>query len=209
MLKTQGLDFQYPNGPKWSFPDLEVAKGEALLILGKSGIGKTTLLHLLAGLLRPQQGSVLIQDQDIATLSERALDRFRGQHIGLILQQAHFVSSLTVEGNLKLTQYLAGMPKDSNQIHELLENLGLAGKQDKKCTQLSIGEQQRVTIARAMLNRPQLVLADEPTSALDDHHAHQVIDLLEQQAQEIGAALVVVTHDQRLKDRIGNHIELG
>ena len=200
MLQTQNLSFAYPNGPRWTFPDLSVPGGSAMLILGKSGIGKTTLLHLLAGLLRPQNGSVSIHNQDISQLAARELDKFRGQNIGLILQQAHFVQSLTVEGNLKLAQYLAGMPENEEQIFALLESLGLADKASKKCHRLSVGEQQRVTIARAMLNSPKLVLADEPTSALDDYHAQQVIELLESQAKEIGAALVVVTHDQRLKE---------
>ncbi len=212
MLQTQSLRFAYPRSALLSFPDLSATTGQPLLILGQSGVGKTTLLHLLAGLLRPQTGQIWIGDTDLATLSTQALDRFRGQNIGLVFQKAHFVQSLSVEQNLKLAPFLAG--KSLGRAHKerpraLMERLGLADKYSEPVHRLSLGEQQRVAIARAVLNRPQVLLADEPTSALDDRSTQDVIELLEDSAREAGAALVIVTHDQRLKDRFGHRTDLG
>ncbi len=211
MLQTRDLQFTYSEADSrsFAFPDLTASAGHPLLILGQSGVGKTTLLHLLAGLLSPQKGSILIGDTDLVGLSTRALDRFRGQHIGIVFQQTHFVQALTVGRNLQLAQYLAGSRQDGQRIKDLLARLGLATKLDQPTHRLSLGEQQRVSIARAVLNRPQLLLADEPTSALDDHNATEVIDLLADTAWEAEAALVIVTHDQRLKERFGNRVELG
>lgn len=211
MLQTRHLQFTYTEvgNRSFVFPDLDASAGNPLLILGQSGVGKTTLLHLLAGLLSPQKGSILIGDTDLAGLSTRAMDRFRGQHIGIVFQQAHFVQALTVGRNLQLAQYLAGSRQDRKRIDELLARLRLTAKLDHPTHRLSLGEQQRVSIARAVLNRPQLLLADEPTSALDDQNAAEVIDLLADSAREAEAALVIVTHDQRLKDRFTNRVELG
>jgi putative ABC transport system ATP-binding protein len=171
-------------------------------------VGKTTLLHLLGGLLRPQQGQIAINGVDLAKLDTRSMDRFRGQHIGIVFQQAHFVQALTVARNLQMAQYLAGTPQDTGRIEDILDRLGLASKRDKATHRLSLGEQQRVSIARAVLNRPKLLLVDEPTSALDDHHAAEVIRLLTDTAREAAAALVIVTHDQRLKSHFSDQVLL-
>jgi len=211
MLQTRHLQFTYTEADSrsFAFPDLDASAGNPLLILGQSGVGKTTLLHLLAGLLSPHQGQILIGETDIARLSIREMDRFRGQHIGIVFQQAHFVQALNVGRNLQLAQYLAGSPQDRKRIGDLLARLGLTAKLDQSTHRLSLGEQQRVSIARAVLNRPRLLLADEPTSALDDQNAAEVIDLLADTAREAEAALVIVTHDQRLKERFENRVELG
>jgi ABC-type lipoprotein export system ATPase subunit len=210
MLQTYDLQFSYAGATpsSFAFPDLQATSGDPLLILGQSGVGKTTLLHLLAGILRPQRGQILIGETDIAQLSIRDMDRFRGQYIGIVFQQAHFVQALTVGRNLQLAQYLAGSRPDRQRIDELLGRLGLTHKLDQSAQRLSLGEQQRVSIARAVLNRPQLLLADEPTSALDDQNTAEVIDLLSDTAKQAGAALVIVTHDQRLKDRFSNRVPL-
>lgn len=208
MLQTHALRFHYPQGPAFSFPDLQAQPGAPLLILGQSGKGKTTLLHLLAGLLRPAAGQVQVGDTALESLSTKALDRFRGRQIGIVFQRAHLAAALSVQDNLRLAQYLAGLPQDDARIGELLTRLGIAAKARQRPRRLSLGEQQRVTIARAVLNRPRLLLADEPTSALDDFHAQEVISLLEEEANRAGAALVIVTHDQRLKDRIKQRVAL-
>ncbi|RMG63623.1 MAG: ATP-binding cassette domain-containing protein [Bacteroidetes bacterium] len=208
MLQTQALNFRYPSGPAFAFPDLQAQAGAPLLILGQSGRGKTTLLHLLAGLLRPATGTVRIGDTELTSLSTKALDRFRGRQIGLVFQKAHLVAALTLRDNLRLTQYLAGLPTDDARIDSLLRRLGIGDKATALPARLSLGEQQRASIARALLNQPQLLLADEPTSALDDYHAAEVIDLLQEEAARARAALVIVTHDQRLKDRIDQRVEL-
>ncbi|MDG2247355.1 MAG: ATP-binding cassette domain-containing protein, partial [Flavobacteriales bacterium] len=128
--------------------------------------------------------------------------------IGIVFQTAHFVQSLSVEDNLILPQYLAGGAVDRSKAKEILTRLNLKHKLQEKTRNLSIGEQQRVAIARALMNTPSIVLADEPTSALDDKNAEEVISLLEEQAALSGAGLVIVTHDQRLKDRFSKRVVL-
>ena len=208
MVKSHQLVFAYPGQAQMQFPDVQCASGESMLILGRSGKGKTTLLQLLAGLRRPQSGSIKIGGTEITRLSGRLLDQFRGQHIGLVFQQSHFLRALTVEENLLLAQKLAGLPANKAKIAQLLSQLGLTGKLHQKPSRLSVGEQQRVAIARAILNQPNMILADEPTSALDDHHCEEVATLLQNQAREAGAALLIVTHDYRLKEKIPKQIEL-
>lgn len=208
MLKTNNLSFKYPNGPSFVFPDLEVKGSDVLLVLGKSGSGKTTLLHLLAGLMNADAGLIEIQNQNLLSLSGNQRDSFRGQNIGIVFQQAQFVRSVSVLQNLKLARSLAGLePKDSLTL-ALLTELEIANKANNKPNELSIGERQRAGIARALVTEPKIVLADEPTSALDDSNCQLVGDLLQKTVTKHGAALVVVTHDQRLKDRFKNRVEL-
>jgi putative ABC transport system ATP-binding protein len=209
MLKTENLGYAYPGSPPLRFPNIQCAKGEHWLVLGESGSGKTTLLHLLGGLLSPKEGHIVVGDTEMNQLSRGALDQFRGQHIGIIFQTAHFVQSLTVGDNLALAQSLAGMKVNRERIRELLGRLGLEHKLRSKPSQLSVGEKQRASIARAIINQPAVILADEPTSALDDSNCKQVIELLEEQAQAVEATLLVVTHDARLKDHFPHQISIA
>jgi ABC-type lipoprotein export system ATPase subunit len=190
------------------FPDISCNKGEHALIIGQSGKGKTTLLHLLGGLLSPQQGHIHLAGQDLSQLNGRELDYFRGQNIGIIFQRSHFVAALSVGDNLQLARYLAGLQPDRERVQSLLDRLNLSDKYNKKPRELSQGEQQRVAIARALVNQPALVLADEPTSSLDDANTQAVIDLLETEASRVEATLLIVTHDQRLKDQFDRQVEL-
>ena len=208
MLKTENLGYAYLGSPPLRFPNIQCAKGEHWLVLGESGSGKTTLLHLLAGLLSPKEGHIVLADTEMNQLSRGAVDQFRGQHIGIVFQTAHFVQSLTVGDNLALAQSLAGMKVNRKRIRELLSRLGLEHKLRSSPSQLSAGEKQRASIARAIINQPAVILADEPTSALDDTNCKQVIELLEEQAQAVEATLLVVTHDTRLKDHIPHHISI-
>ena len=208
MLETHNLRYSYDNASPLHFPDIRCQKGEQWLLLGQSGSGKTTLLHLLGGLLTPQYGSIKVDDTDIARLKGSSLDQFRGQHIGIIFQTAHFVKSLTVEENLILAQQLASVKMDKSRIIHILDKLNLVHKLKSKPNDLSVGEQQRAAIARALINRPSVILADEPTSALDDKNTEEVIQLLEQQAAEVGATLLIVTHDGRLKNYFTNQIDI-
>lgn len=208
MLKFNDVRFEYPSGPRFEFPDFSCAQGEHLLLLGESGKGKTTLLHVLAGLLKPSTGSVSLKGKDMCAMSGRDLDKFRGENIGIVFQTAHFVKSLNVIDNLILPQYLTGVPIDREKALSILDRLNIRDKAEKMTTNLSAGEQQRVAIARALINDPELILADEPTSALDDKNSSEVISLLEQQAAISGSALIIVTHDQRLKDKFEKRIEL-
>ncbi|MEM6345431.1 MAG: ATP-binding cassette domain-containing protein [Bacteroidota bacterium] len=208
MIRTQNLSFAYRQSTSIQFPDISCAPGESLLILGRSGTGKTTLLQLLAGIRKPDQGSVFIGQTDLTQMSQRELDLFRGQNIGLVFQQSHFVRSLSVKENLLLAQRLAGVNKDLERIQFLLSRLELADKLDQKTQNLSVGEQQRVAIVRAILNKPRLILADEPTSALDDENCDEVFRLLSIQAQQEEAALIIVTHDNRLKSQVLKQVEM-
>lgn len=208
MLSTRDLRFKYPDGPAFSFPDIQCGKGEHLLILGESGKGKTTLLHLLAGMLKPNGGSVSISGKTTSELSDSELDRFRGEHVGIVFQTAHFVESLSVLDNLVLPQFLSGKKVDKEKAMDALARLNLEHRIYQQPTLLSVGEQQRATIARAIMNNPEVILADEPTSALDDNNANEVIALLEEQARTTGASLIIVTHDKRLKDRFSKQVVL-
>ncbi len=155
-----------------------------------------------------RNGSVQVADTDLGKISSSKLDKFRGKQIGIIFQKAHFVKALTVEENLVLAQQLAGLPVNRGRIAELLSHLNVEHKLKSKPNQLSQGEQQRVAIARALVNKPKVILADEPTSALDDVNCDEVIKLLEREAKEVGATLLVVTHDGRLKEKFNKQIHL-
>jgi len=208
MIRTQKVVFQYNSEMQFQFPDLQCNASEILLITGASGTGKTTLLHLLGGLLQPTSGSIFINEVNICELSAKKLDHFRGQNIGLILQKAHFIASLNVLENIELASWLTDKTKKNEKAKELLSLLGLEKFGSKLPSQLSVGQQQRVSIARALINEPKLLLADEPTSSLDDENTKIVADLLANLSQKYNAALIIVTHDQRLKERFKTSIEL-
>ena len=186
----------------------EAAQGEQWLILGPSGSGKTTLLHILAGILRPSFGDVLVAGQPRTRLLPRELDRFRGRHVGIVLQQLHLVDTLTVEDNVTMAQFFARLPPDPERVREVLASVGLEAHAHRYPHELSFGQAQRVAVARAVVNRPTLLLADEPTSNLDDEHAAQTLDLLESQALACRATLLISTHDDRIKLRFRNHYTL-
>ena len=206
MIETKSLEFSYDNSFVFKFPNIKLESNENLLVLGNSGIGKSTLLHNLAGILRPKSGSIKIFDQDISKLSELELDNFRGQNIGIIFQRSHFVNSLTVGENLELAQFL-GRNKKGN-IQETLDSLKILDKVNKKPKELSQGERQRASIALAIINSPKLILADEPTSSLDDTNCSNVIKILKEQALKYQAQLIVITHDSRLKKHFKKSLSL-
>jgi putative ABC transport system ATP-binding protein len=170
----------------------EAAQGEKWLVLGPSGSGKSTLLHILAGLLNPTSGTVQV-----------------ARPIGIVPQKLHLIASLDVEQNLLLAQYLAGAKQEPARAAQVLASVGLADRARSRPHQLSHGQAQRVAVARAVMNRPKLLIADEPTSNLDDAQCAAALDLLESQAAECGATLVIATHDARAKPRFTNRLELG
>lgn len=208
MISVKGLNYSYAGGNSIAFRDFTIDKGAHWLLLGESGSGKTTLLHLLGGLLKSQQGKIEVEGTDITTLSESGLDHFRGKNYGFIFQRNHLISALSVKKNLLMAPFLAGLKQDEERVEKVLNQLGLEHKQNSKIKELSYGQAQRVAIARAVLNKPALILADEPTSALDDSNCDKVIDLLLEVAAQNNATLVVATHDQRLKSKIKNQIQL-
>ena len=207
MIKTESLKFSYDRKKYFDFPDINLDSGENLLIIGNSGIGKTTLLHLLAGILKPESGSINISGTDISKFSDTELDKFRGDNIGIVFQKPHFISSLTINENLKLAKYLSPS-KTSGDAKKILESLNIKDKYQHKPNQLSEGEKQRASIALALINSPSLILADEPTSSLDDFNCDNVIKLLKKQAKDHKAQLIVITHDARLKKHFKNNLNL-
>ncbi len=199
MFELVGILHRYGAVIAVEVPEWRAAAGEAWLLAGQSGSGKSTVLHILAGLTSPTVGSVIVNGTDVSALSEGARDRWRGRTVGLVPQRLHLVGALTVRDNLRLANTLAGLPVDEPRIIALLEAVGVLELSKRLPSQLSQGQAQRVAIARAMVNRPALVLADEPTANLDDAHAAQALELLRGQAIEAGATLVVASHDARVK----------
>lgn len=191
-----------------SYPDFVLNKKEHLLIIGGSGSGKTTLLHILGGLLKPTDGEVFIEDNSMYNMSEARLDEFRRNHIGIVFQRIHLISALTVLENLALAQYLSKQPKNRSLLYDLLSELGLAEKARKYPNELSFGESQRIGIARAVINKPSILLADEPTSNLDDKNSEKVLALLQEQAEKNNASLIIATHDERIKRHYDNVLNL-
>lgn len=209
MINTKNVTFSYSASQKFQFPDVDCPNGQTLLITGNSGTGKTTLLHLLGGLLQPSSGSITIKNQELNTLSASKLDAFRGQHIGMILQKSFFIEALSVLDNVVLASWVAKGKKATDKALKILTDLGLENHIHKLPNQLSIGQQQRVNIARALINNPSVILADEPTSSLDDENALIVARLLSNLAQEYQSSLIIVTHDQRLKEVFNQQINLS
>ncbi|WP_159020321.1 ATP-binding cassette domain-containing protein [Algibacter sp. L3A6] len=209
MIHTKHLTFQYKKTENsFSFPNITLNKQENLLILGKSGIGKTTLLHLLSGLLKPATGKLIIDHVDIINLNSRQLDKFRGKNVGLVFQKKHAIQSLNVIENLQ-ARLLFSKKKDKNIIiDDLLKQLDLLNFKYSKVNELSDGQLQRLGIASAVIHQPKIILADEPTSSLDDENCTIVMKLLREQAERTDANLIVITHDSRIKPFFQNTIAL-
>jgi putative ABC transport system ATP-binding protein len=199
MLSLRSVSHHYNQNEMLDFRDWDIRRGEKWLLLGESGSGKTTLLHILTGIIKPSKGQVIINETNLFKLSSRELDRFRGRNIGLVFQQPHLIKSLTVEENLKLAQTFADLPEDKNRIQEVLKELGIEQKMKSYPSELSQGQLQRASIARAVLNKPALLIADEPTSSLDNKNANAVINLLLNLSELSNSTLVVSTHDDRIK----------
>ena len=208
MISTKNLRFSYSKDQEFIFPDLYCEAGSTLLITGDSGKGKTTYLHILAGLLQPKSGEIIIDNTDLVSLSEKTTDKFRGKNIGVVFQKSYFIAALAILENLEMVSWLATGKKHTKRAKRLLEQLGIEDQAEKLPSQLSIGQQQRVSIARALMNEPKVLLADEPTSSLDDKNAEKVIDLLTSLSKEYKAALLIVTHDSRIKEKFINKITL-
>ena len=198
MFQIQKLKHQYDNRVVVDIDSMQIAQGEHVLLKGASGSGKTTMMHIIAGLLKPTAGKVLIGNTDITALEGASLDRFRGQHIGMIFQQTYLIKTLNVLENLLLAQYMAGKTQDKKHCQDILASLNLSYIVKQYPEQLSRGEAQRVVIARALVNEPSVILADEPTASLDDTNTEIVARLLKEQAKKHNATLFVSTHDSRI-----------
>jgi putative ABC transport system ATP-binding protein len=209
MFTLRGIEHRYGGSVVLAVPSWHAARGERWLLAGPSGSGKTTLLAVLAGLLRPAAGSVIVGERDLAQSSGAQLDSWRGRTVGYVPQRLHLVASLSVLDNLLLAPYLAGTTVDAAAAKALLARVGVGELGGRLPETLSQGQAQRVAIARAVMNRPLLLLADEPTAALDDTHAAQAIALLIEQADAVGATLVVASHDGRIRGAFPRTYTLG
>jgi ABC-type lipoprotein export system ATPase subunit len=209
VLSLKGLRHRYGAREVLNIERFEAASGEHCLVLGPSGCGKTTLLHILAGLLQPTEGEVQVAGQRLKELSGAALDRWRGRTLGIVPQKLHLLASLSLLENLQLAQFLARTPVDAGRAREVLARVQLGDRAAARPHELSHGEAQRAAVARAAINRPRLLIADEPTSNLDDANCERALDLLQAQARDCGATLIVATHDQRARSRFSQRLELG
>ncbi len=180
--------------------DLYVQSTSSVAVMGSSGCGKSTLLGLLAGIAIPTHGSIRIGDVELSSLSEKQRTSFRRDNLGMVYQADNLLPFLTVEENIRLSLGISesNTKNTSNRLHDLLDQLGLSGLEKRLPDQMSGGQRQRVAIARAVFHEPKIILADEPTGALDELNAQKVINILSRLQHEIGATLVVVTHDPKI-----------
>ncbi len=190
--------------------DLQIEEGEFTAIVGPSGSGKTTLLNIIGGLDNPTSGQVLIDGNDISTLSENQLIDFRRDHIGFVFQAYNLIPVLTARENVSFIMLLQNRPAAERRKRalELLEAVGIGDKADMRPTQLSGGQQQRVAVARALASRPRFVLADEPTANLDSSSATRLLDIMAQLNKEEDMTFVFSTHDQRVIERAHRVVRL-
>ncbi|MCE9618905.1 MAG: ATP-binding cassette domain-containing protein [Planctomycetes bacterium] len=208
-IQLDHVEFDYGGGFALSIPSLALAKGEMALISGGSGSGKSTLLWIVAGLLRARRGSIMVAGERIDGVSESAADRIRARRIGLVFQTHHLLPSFTAQENVSLALMAAGEPErdHARRSRELLAKLGIE-RPDAAVSTMSVGQQQRVAVARAIVCAPAVVLADEPTASLDEANAMQAMDLIQQACRDAGAALLCASHDRAMQSRFQRVIEV-
>ena len=220
MINTKNIKFSYLKEQEFIFPDLNCEAGNTLLITGDSGRGKTTYLHILAGLLKPKSGEIQIDTTDVLALSEKETDKFRGKNIGVVFQKSYFIAALTILENLEMASWLATGKKNTDRAKKLLQQLGIENQGPKLPSQLSIGQQQRVSIARALIINPELLILDDALSAVDAKTEEAILSALKAQrldqttiiaAHRISSVMhaeeIIVLDDAEIIER-GNHQEL-
>jgi len=206
----KNIRFRYKNSKEdtLNFPALQLVEGEKVFLLGPSGSGKTTLLELISGILSPTAGEVYVAGESLHKLSESARDRFRGEHLGFIFQSFNLIPYLNVEENILLPSNLYKKNQKNISVGEWLDKLGMAGLEKRPVTELSKGQQQRVAVARSLIQRPKLIMADEPTSALDFDQRENFIRLLFDQCKQDNTTLLFVSHDRSLMGLFDRVIDL-
>jgi len=202
MYRCHQLSFQYPNGPLFEYPDFELGQGKALLIQGASGSGKSTLLQLISGLRKPAAGSLTWKGESIPTWNNKR----RSQTFGWIFQQMYFIPSLNVRDNILVPGTFQSIQSD--QLEVQAESLGIKHLFDKQIQSCSRGEQQRISLLRALIANPEIILADEPTSSLDKSSCERLMHLMLDQCSKTGKTLIVVSHDERLSTLIDRRLTL-
>jgi putative ABC transport system ATP-binding protein len=195
--------------PLINIPHFSLKKSDQLLIFGPSGCGKSSLLNLITGVNRVNQGSISIFGHDITRFSSSKLDKFRAQHFGIIFQTFNLIPYFNLIDNIQLRCRLAGKKLEPHALNLLLDSLQLEAHSHKPCAQLSLGQQQRVAIARALITQPEIVIADEPTSSLDPDNKHSFIKLLLDECSRRGTSVIMVSHDRELHQYFANTVEFS
>lgn len=213
LLKIQQLIKRYtaPGGEAHTIldvPEFTLDEGQQVALHGASGTGKTTFLNCIAGILRPDQGDIELAGQNIAVASEGQRDQLRARHIGYIFQTFNLLQGYTCMENVLLGMSFSGQAK-TQAAAAILKRVGLSNRMDYRPSELSVGQQQRVAVARALANRPQLVLADEPTGNLDPQNAREALQLIREVCKENQAALLLVSHDQAVLDQFEDSLDLA
>jgi len=207
--------YREPDGtplPILDIPQFTVAGGEQVVLVGRSGCGKTTLLHTIAGITRADRGEIVIDGIDIATKSEGYVDRVRAAKIGYVFQTFNLLPGFTAFENVMLGMTFARGRKDYGRARQLLERVGLSHRLTHRPAALSVGEQQRVAVARALANKPSLLLADEPTANIDPRNQQKIIDLIRETCREEKVSLIMVTHSTEVSgqfDRVDRLEEIN
>ncbi len=217
LIKISNLKYRYPGSAQdvLSIPDFTVQSGEEVFLFGPSGSGKTTLLEVLAGVISADAGEVSVLGTDLTKMTPKERDRFRAQHMGYVFQSFNLIPYLSVSENIQLPLHLSPERKARLEnadidlvIRGLCGNLGIADLLDKNVTQLSVGQQQRVAVARALLGKPDLLLADEPTSALDADHREKFLKLMFELAELYGTTVLFVSHDRGIESLFSRTVSL-
>ncbi len=218
LIEIQDLQYKYQNAQDYilSIPRFILEKGERVFLYGPSGSGKTTFLEILAGILKAQKGLVKILGQDISSLSDAQRDQFRGEHFGYIFQSFNLIPYLSVRENIALpiqlnTRRRARIESENvdKLIADICDRLGILSFLDRRVTELSVGQQQRVAVARALVGQPDLILADEPTSSLDMDHREKFLKLLFELCAQYGTSLLFVSHDRSIQHLFSRTVSLG
>ena len=205
LFKIKNLEYKKSNKTILNNLNFNIEVGKHLLVLGSSGSGKTSLLNLMSGLLKPTNGEIFFKDHEYSSLSEEKIDRIRANNFGFIFQKLHLIGHLNVKQNIDLINNKI----DSKKVESLILGLGLTQKSEQMVSELSVGEAQRVAIARGLANSPRVIFADEPTSSLDDCNTQKVMELILDQTKQMKSTLIVSTHDKRIKKYFSKITEMS
>ena len=201
MLKCENVAFDIDGQKLFSNINLNLKPQKDLLITGPSGVGKTTLLSILCGIQKPTTGKIIYNNTNLYSLAEANVDEFRGKNLGVVFQNFNLINAFTIKQNLEIAANATGT-KSSNLYFNLLDRVGLADKSHIKVANLSIGEKQRLAVARAFVGEPKWVFCDEPTSSLDDKNANIIANLIKDESLRCKASLILITHDNRIQSMI-------